>query len=156
VADPPLTRAELVFLEELVRRRVPFMVVGMSAAVLQGAPVRTDDLDLWFPSLATGVDEAARAAGGTLAWRASPPMISGTDLDHIDIVTRPDGLRAFEKELEGAVEADISGVPVKVLPLERVIASKRAAGRPKDKAAMPALLATLAAARRTTPKPKKR
>jgi hypothetical protein len=39
----------------------------------------------------------------------------------------------------------VDDVPVKVLPLERVIASKRSAGRPKDVAALPALEATLRA-----------
>jgi hypothetical protein len=36
---------------------------------------------------------------------------------------------------------------VRVLPLERIIASKRAAGRPKDLAVLPALEAALAVAR---------
>jgi len=39
----------------------------------------------------------------------------------------------------------IDGVPLHVLPLPRVIASKRATNRPKDRAALPALEATLVA-----------
>lgn len=38
----------------------------------------------------------------------------------------------------------MDGVTLRVLPLERIIASKRATGRPKDLAAMPALQAALA------------
>jgi hypothetical protein len=35
----------------LLRRKVKFMVVGLSAATLQGAPVVTQDVDLWFEKL---------------------------------------------------------------------------------------------------------
>jgi hypothetical protein len=50
--------------------------------------------------------------------------------------------------LEGATVATqdiVEGVRMKVLPLERVLASKRAANRPKDQAQIPALEAALAA-----------
>jgi hypothetical protein len=55
------------------------------------------------------------------------------------------GLRDFDAESAGALDLVVDDVPVKVLPLERVIASKRSAGRPKDVAALPALEATLRA-----------
>jgi hypothetical protein len=47
----PLSESELRFLGALVRRKVRFMVVGLSAAALQGAPVVTEDIDLWFENL---------------------------------------------------------------------------------------------------------
>jgi hypothetical protein len=150
VADSSVTDAEVVFLKELARRRVKFMVVGMSAAVIQGADLGTEDIDLWFESLADpGLDAAARAAGGIIAWKANPPLIAGEGLDHIDIVTRLDGLRAFNVEYAAAVEAEAFGVKVKVLPLRRVIASKKAANRLKDQAVLPALKAAEAAIRRS-------
>jgi predicted nucleotidyltransferase len=153
VADSNVTDAEITFLKELVRRRVKFMVVGMSAAVIQGADLATDDIDLWFQSLADrGLEQAARAAGGVLAWRARPPVIAGKNLDHIDIVTRCDGLGAFESEYDSAIDTEIFGVQVKVLPLKRIIASKQAANRLKDRAALPALKAAAAALRRTKAK----
>lgn len=149
MADSNVTDAEIRFLEELARRKVRFMVVGMSAAVIQGADLGTDDIDLWFGSLsAPGLDEAARAAGGMIAWRASPPMITGKGLDHIDIVTRCDGLRGFDAEYASALDAEAFGVELKVLPLRRVIASKKAANRLKDMAVLPALKAALAAIKR--------
>ena len=148
MAGSDVTDAEIVFLKELARRRVKFMVVGMSAAVIQGADLGTEDIDLWFQSLSDpGLDEAARAAGGVIAWRANPPMITGKGLDHIDLVIRCDGLRAFDVEYAAAIDAEAFGVKVKVLPLRRVIFSKKAANRLKDQAVLPALKAALAAIR---------
>ena len=150
MAGSDVTDAELVFLKELARRRVKFMVVGMSAAVLQGADLGTEDIDLWFRSLSDpGLDEAARAAGGIITWRANPPMLTGKGLDHIDLVIQCDGLRAFDVEYAAAIETEAFGVKVKVLPLRRVISSKKAANRLKDQAALPALKAALAAIRST-------
>ena len=58
--------------------------------------------------------------------------------------------RDFEEEYEQAVDVEIvPGLPVKVLPLERVLASKRAAGRPKDKAAIPMLKNAIKAIKKT-------
>jgi hypothetical protein len=42
----------------------------------------------------------------------------------------------------------LEGVPVRILPLQRVIASKTAAGRDKDKAVLPILKRTLLMSRR--------
>jgi len=154
VADSNVTGAEIVFLRELSRRRVKFMIVGMSAAVIQGADLGTEDIDLWFQSLSDpGLDEAARAAGGVIAWSANPPMLTGKGLDHIDLVIQCDGLRPFDVEYAAAIEAEAFGVKVKVLPLRRVISSKKAANRLKDQAVLPALKAALAAIRSTKNKP---
>lgn len=78
-------------------------------------------------------------------WRADPPVLEGEELERFDVVNRCDGLGDFESEYAGAVDSDIEGVPVKLLPLARVIVSKRAANRPKDRVALPALRAALAA-----------
>ena len=43
---------EIRFLRELVRHKVDFMIIGLSAAALQGAPIVTQDVDLWFQDLA--------------------------------------------------------------------------------------------------------
>ena len=58
-----------------------------------------------------------------------------------------DGLDSFEAEYSRAREYDLDGVRVHVLPLERVIVSKRAASRAKDLAQLPLLEAALAARR---------
>ena len=146
--DYALTAAERKLLQALSDRGVRFLIVGMGAAVLEGAPVSTVDLDLWFES---ATDErirlAARDAGGTWisGFGLGPPGFGGRGLDRIDVVLTAQGLGPFAEEYAGGKEIDLDGVRVRILPLERIIASKRTANRPKDLAQMPALEATLAA-----------
>ena len=147
--DFPLSEAELVFLRELARARSKFLIVGVGAAVLQGADAVTQDLDLWFRSIGDpAIEKAARKAGGVLVTRSNPPMVAGQDLDRIDLVVRCQGLEAFDKEYAGAVTLRVTDFSVKLLPLDRVIVSKKAAGRPKDKAVLEALRAALVASRK--------
>jgi hypothetical protein len=142
----PLTSSEIRFLQELVSRHVKFMIVGMSAADLQGAHIGTQDIDLWFESTSDdGLDRAARSVGGIFMWRADPPALGGDELERFDVVNRLDGLEDFECEYPNAVDSEIEGIPVKLLPLDRIIDSKVAADRPKDRVAIPALLAVLEA-----------
>jgi len=143
----PVSEQEIELLRELTDAGVPFMLVGLGAAVLQGADAVTKDLDLWFRSTAhPGVEEAARKVGAVFAWRNNPPLFSGPGLDDIDVVLKCDGLRDFDSEYRAAIElALVPGLIVKVLPIDRVLASKRAADRPKDRAVIPALEAAIAA-----------
>ena len=77
-----------------------------------------------------------------------PPAIGGDALeDRFDVVTHCHGLADFIVELESAVSVSVEGVELKLLPLERIVASKRAANRPKDVAALPALETALAVRR---------
>jgi hypothetical protein len=49
---PALSDVERRFLEELNARGVHYMVVGLSAAIVQGANTVTRDIDLWFATIA--------------------------------------------------------------------------------------------------------
>jgi hypothetical protein len=120
--------------------------------VLEGAPVATQDLDVWFEDVENEqVREAAREAGGfwIAGFGMQPPGFGGAGLDRIDVVLAVHGLERFDVEYGGRLEREVEGVALAVLPLERVIASKRALQRPKDLAQLPALEATLAAKRAT-------
>jgi hypothetical protein len=146
--ESPFTDEELTFLCALTRAKARFLVVGAGAAVLQGADAVTQDLDLWFHSLGDpAIAEAARAAGGVFVTRGGPPLIAGNGLDRIDLVIRCQGLKTFDVEYKAALDLPLEDFSIKILPLERVIASKTAAGRPKDKAALESLRAALAARR---------
>jgi predicted nucleotidyltransferase len=157
VADSALTEAERRFLLELNARGVRFIIVGASAALLQGANTATQDIDLWFASTTdSALAEAVTAAGGIWvsgSFGMMPPAIGGDALgDRFDVVVHMHGLGAFDAEHQNALPMTIDGVPVRVLPLERIIASKRATGRARDQAQLPALEEALAALRSTAPK----
>lgn len=139
-----LTEPERRFLEALNATGVRYLLVGMSAALLQGARGATEDVDLWFESVADGrIAEAARAAGGFWVTRAEPPRLGGALGDRFDVVTHMSGLPDFATEYDNALDEIVGGVAVKLLPLRRIIVSKRAAGRPKDEAVVYALEAAL-------------
>jgi predicted nucleotidyltransferase len=128
-----LSDAERRFLVALNELGVRYMIVGMSAALLQGARGATEDIDLWFENLGDPrIGEAARRAGGFWVTRSQPPLLGGPIGDRFDVVTTLSGLPDFAAELVDAREEDLGGVRVRVLPLERILHSKRAAGRAKD------------------------
>jgi predicted nucleotidyltransferase len=150
VADSALTETERKLLLELNARGVRFMVVGASAAVLQGANTATQDIDLWFESTTDPRIKAAIDAVGGIwvsgSFGMMPPTIGGEALgDRFDVVVHMHGLEPFDVEFPRAREMTVDGVPLRVLPLERIIASKRATGRPRDHAQLPALEEALAA-----------
>ena len=86
---------------------------------VQGAPLATQDIDIWLE-------------------RPDDPRLPLAALD-------AHGLDTFDAEYISAFETDVEGVSLHILPLARVIASKRATGRPKNRAALPALEAALLA-----------
>ncbi len=150
MAEPSaLTAAERTFFEALDRRGVRYLLVGLSAALLQGANVSTQDIDVWFEDLSDPrIGEAVREAGGIWlsgSFGLRPPGIGGDELgDRLDVVTHMHGLEGFEAEHARALSVDLDGLRVKVLPLARIVASKRATNRPKDQAQIPALEEALA------------
>lgn len=146
--DFALAPAERALLEALNRHGVRFLIVGLGAAVLEGAPLATQDIDLWFERVEDPRIQAAAAEAGGFwigGFGLQPPAFGGPELHRLDVVLTAHGLEPFEVEYRDAIQHDVDGVPVQVLPLERVIASKRSTGRPKDLAALPALEATLVA-----------
>jgi hypothetical protein len=91
---------------------------------------------------------AARASGGVWISGASgmgPPRVGGEALgERLDVVTHMSGLDDFASEYESVRHETIDGVRIPVLSLRRIVESKRAADRPKDKAIMHALEDALA------------
>jgi hypothetical protein len=144
------TDKEVGFLKELVANGVPFMVVGLSAAALQGAPMVTQDVDLWFRDLShPGLRKALRKVGGVLtpAVGLHPPVLAGESVRCFDVVLTVHGVGDFDAEGRRALAVSLGRFSIKVLPLERVIASKRYLNREKDRMVLPALEAAAAALR---------
>jgi hypothetical protein len=136
VAALPVTESELRFLRALRDSKVRFMLVGLSAAALQGAAVVTQDVDLWFedltdPRLAAALRKVG--AGYVPPFGLNPPMFAGAGSELFDIVIRMDGLDSFAEELENSVDVKIGPLKLRALSLKRILASKRAANRPKDR-----------------------
>jgi hypothetical protein len=146
-----LTTAEHEFFASLNELSVPYLVVGLSAAVLQGADTATLDIHIWFKDHSDPhIADAAKRAGGVWIpghFGMMPPTLGGDSLgDRLDVVLTASGLASFDVEYQGARQIEVDEIVLPVLPLERIICSKRAAGRMKDLAVLPALEAALAAA----------
>jgi hypothetical protein len=75
----------------------------------------------------------------------NPPMLAGTGAELFDIVLRMDGLGTFADEFKNCVEVSLGRQKLRVLSLERILASKIAANRAKDKLTIPVLRDALAA-----------
>jgi len=143
------TDGERTVLDGLARRGVRFMLVGLSAAVLQGANTATRDIDIWFEDISDErIGEAVKEANGIWvsgSFGMRPPQIGGDAVgDRLDVVVHMHGLGTFQEEVTNSTIVHVDGVDLRVLKLERIIASKRAAGRSKDLAAIPALEEALA------------
>jgi hypothetical protein len=155
VAAPSLSESELKFLRALARRQVRFIIVGLSAAALQGAPVVTQDVDLWFEDLSDPkIREALDEIGGAYVppIEMNPPMFAGGGLELFDIVLRMDGLGKFADEWTNCTEVSVGGAPLRVLLMERILTSKRATDRPKDRLVVPVLEDSVRAHRETKKK----
>ena len=143
----PFSEDERRLLCSLLKHKVRFMIVGLSAATLQGAPVVTQDVDLWFESL--GEEKISRAlkevgAAYVPPSMANPPMLAGRGAELFDVVIRMDGLGSFADEFENTVEIPLGRYKLKALALDRILASKLAANRPKDRLSIPVLRDALA------------
>ena len=133
---------EIAFLQELIRQKVDFMIVGLSAAALQGAPVVTQDVDLWFRDLADpGIARALKKVKGAYVppIGTHPPMFAGKGVNLFDIVVHMHGLGDFDQERRHTLGVPLGRFKIPALKLERVMVSKKATGREKDKLAIKVL-----------------
>src|SRR5207245_5984120 len=114
----------------------------------QGAPLMTVDYDFWVRLTErqyVRLLAIVQRQSGTIRARTLYELSDGTQ---VNAIFEPDGLRSFDAEWKASRWGKLENVPVKVLPLRRVIASKRAANREKDLAVLPILERTLRLAKR--------
>jgi hypothetical protein len=131
------------FLAELRRQEIPCILIGAMAAVEQGAPISTIDYDFWVKLPVrqyVRLLAIVQKQGGAIMARTLYELSDGTQ---VNAVFEPDGLRSFDAEWRGCRLGRLAGQPVRVLPIRRVIASKRAAGREKDLTVLPILRRTM-------------
>jgi predicted nucleotidyltransferase len=151
-------------LQALTEAGVEFIVVGGVSAVLQGVPIVTQDLDLCYRRTPDNVRRIAGALGPFRPKRRGlpegvpnvidePALQMGTNFtldvagEDLDLLAEMSGIGGYDDVVAGVLELDVDGRRVKVLSLERLIVTKRAAGRAKDLAVLPLLEATLEATR---------
>jgi hypothetical protein len=131
------------FIAALRDEKIDCILIGAMAAIEQGAPLATIDYDFWvnlperqYVRLLTVV----KRQGGTILARTLYELSDGKQ---VNAIFAPDGLKSFATELKNCHVTSLEGEPVRILPLDRVIASKRAASREKDRAVLPILERTL-------------
>jgi hypothetical protein len=118
----------------LIAEKIPFQLIGMSAAVLQGVPVATFDVDFWIDLPTRQYMRVANLAlrqGAKLVRNTVVELTDGTLVNFIFEVT---GLRSFTAERCKARKLKFHGMEVPVMPLESIRKSKAAVMRPKDPA----------------------
>ncbi len=145
-----LSEDEYRFLKILHDSGVEFMIVGLSAALLQGVPAVTQVIDLWVKDLGNEKFCAAVTNFGASyippgVAGMNPPLLASPLLRGFDLVTTCQGLGSVEQELPKALTVRLRDVPLKVLSLASIIKSKEVANREKDRAVLPMLRAALAA-----------
>lgn len=146
-------------LATLASSDVEFIVVGLLAAVAQGAPVTTHDLDIvhrrtpeniarLLDVLVTKLD--ARYRGRPEVLRPTADILAGaghsllqTNAGPLDVLGAIEGGRDFDALLPCSRQIEISGHPVHVLGLATLIELKRESPRLKDQMVVPLLEETL-------------
>jgi Aminoglycoside-2''-adenylyltransferase len=142
----------------LVRHRVRFIIVGMTAGVLQGAPAVTFDLDILYDRSEPNVTrlmaaleeleavfrlDARRLRPNESHLRSAGHKLLTTKWGVVDMLGSLDD-RPFDQVAERSIILDVEGMQVSVLSLAELIEVKARAGRDKDLAVLPLLRATLA------------
>lgn len=149
-------------LEVLVRHGVRFVVIGAVAAIAQGSPLPTEDVDITpardrenLERLAAALLELeaklrvegepegvpfpfdATSLGQNEIWTLSTPH------GYLDVVFVPAGTRGYDDLRRSAIVVDFGSTQVSMAALVDVIRSKQASGRQKDLSRLPALRQTL-------------
>ena len=123
------------------------VLIGNAAAALQGAPVTTLDVDFLFRKTPLNLRKL-KAAARTLKAVVFTPyypvsglfrLVREDDSLQVDFMTRIHGGRSFNSIRSRASAVDLGGEQILVADLSDIIASKRAAGRPRDRAVLDVL-----------------
>jgi hypothetical protein len=117
----------------LKAERIKFMLVGMSAANLQGVMASTVDVDVWIglpPRQYVRVINLCRKLNATVR---SPNKVFLSDEMSVDFIYKIGGLKSFATEFRRAKKLSFHGLKIPVLPLEQICESKEITARDKDK-----------------------
>lgn len=160
----------LAILRTLNQHEVRYVAIGGLAATLHGSPLTTGDLDICpadDPSNLGRLAEALRVLHAGIFSSREPegvPFLPDaaflakaeiwnliTDHGRLDLAFRPAGTNGYDDLIRDAVRFELGDLEVPTASLRDVIRSKEAAGRERDRQALPTLrrlLATLEDAER--------
>jgi len=147
----------------LAKHKVQCVYIGGAAAVLQGSPLPTEDVDI-VP--ANDRDNWARLSAAlkeldarVRAVELDEPLPFDHDADSLaasriwnlttkhgdlDITQMPTGTQGYDDLKRDALDMTVRGVHIQVASLADIVRSKEAAGRDKDRLALPVLRELLA------------
>lgn len=128
-------------LQILSEEGVDFIIVGAYALAAHGYPRATGDIDVWVnpdPANAVKVLNSLKRFGSPL-YSAAPEdfTVKGTMFQigvaprRIDIITAITGVE-FDEAWEDRMTAEVDGLKVNILSLDKMIRNKEATGRAKD------------------------
>lgn len=135
----------------LTAERLEVVLIGNAAAALQGAPVTTVDFDFMFRATPTNLAKLKRLAS-RLDAVVLRPYYPASALYRVmnddrglqaDFMPAIHGIKSFDSLRSRAEKIIVGGHPLWVAHLADIIASKRAAGRPRDQAVLDILERTL-------------
>lgn len=155
----PATNVEKL-LRALDDEGVEFVIIGGAAAVLHGSAYVTADLDVCYSREKENLKKLAaalasfspslRGAPEDLPFRFDAETLRSdmnftltTALGAVDLLGEVMGLGSYEATLRFSEDMEVFGKPCKVLTLQGLIKSKKAAGRTKDLMLLPELEALL-------------
>ncbi|MDZ7290217.1 MAG: hypothetical protein ONB44_12995 [candidate division KSB1 bacterium] len=132
--------------EVFKRWEVEYLFIGKSGAIFYGFPETTQDADIFpakSPDNGRKLISALRELGYDLTPEIERDLVTGKDFVQLrsgpfdlDLVFAPDGIETFaEAKSRSVIIAD----RFPVASLDDIIASKRAANRPRDRASLPRL-----------------
>ena len=137
--------------QTLNRHDVRYVLIGGFAGKLRGSTILTVDIDICYARDRTNLDRLAaaltelhaylRGVEEGLPFRLDAETLARgdsftfvTDAGDLDILGTPSGSEGYEQLIRNASTLDLGEVMVSVAALEDLIAMKRAAGRPRDRA----------------------
>ena len=120
----------------------------MSAAILQGVPATTLDTDIWIDLPARQYMRIVNLCLRQGAVMRANTVVDLSDGSVVNFLYEVHGLRSFRREYRQAHRIPWLGAKVAVLPLKRILTSKRWVGRPKDLAHIPLIEQTMKLQRR--------
>ena len=132
------------------------VIVGGVAVSLHGSAIPTNDIDVCYSRDPQNLERLAAALRSVHARLRNAPeglpfildaetlkrglnFTFATDIGNLDLLGEVRGVGNYEDVATGSLIFELFGYPFKVIDIDKLIAAKRAAGRPKDLIAIPEL-----------------